>query len=185
MNAPHPPTEPVPEGPPQVAPRRRPAFLAPLDDPHCLECGFLLKGAPPAGTCPECGSAYDEVTSRELMRAPSAAWTIGFVGLPLLIGFLALLASVAVGSGPRGMEVVAVAIGFIGVPVSVAWFGKRLYAVQAAIMRHTMPRVAATRVGVQTMGCAATFVSTLAIAVGLIATALGVVLSVACLVIQR
>lgn len=185
MNAPHPPITPVPEGPSRTDGARKPAFLKPLDDPHCLECGFLLKGAPPAGTCPECGSTYDESTSRELMRAPSAAWTIGFVSLPLLVGILALVAAVAFGSGLPGMGAVALIVGFIGVPVSVAWFGKRLYAVQSAIMRHTMPRVAATRGGVQTLGCAATFVSTLAIAIGVLATAIGIFVSFACLVLVR
>ena len=47
-----------------------------------------------------------------------------------------------------------------------------------------MPRAAATRGAMQGLGCAATFVSTLAITVGLIATALGIFLSVACLIID-
>jgi len=200
MEPTHPPTTPpIEHTASAAAPKRILPLLRPHEDPHCIECGFLLKGAAPAGTCPECGTAYDEVSSRELMQPPSVGGSLLYVGLPLIVGGVVLAWALGLGSVADSaptysggnsyrtrtvpwMLIGSIGIGTIGVPLCLAWFGVRVFRLQGAIMKHAMPRNMAVRGGAQTLGCLGSAVASLAMAVGLIATVVGVLLSIACLI---
>ena len=70
---------------PRVPPKlEHPPVAAPtVDKGRCDQCGYLLKGLPGRGTCPECGSEYTPESAAHLKPWPSVMMICLRLGWPL------------------------------------------------------------------------------------------------------
>lgn len=141
-------------------------------DPHCSHCGFSLQGLPQDGKCPECGTDYDAKNTFTLLEVPSTFSCIGYLGLPLLCGVLAL---------PMLAVAFAPLIALFVIPVCVYWFGRRLLGFRRIMRERVLPPGMDVRAGTRPLGVMATIVANLAMVAGVVLLVVAVVLSMICL----
>lgn len=115
----------------------------------CDHCAFPLTGLPAEGSCPECGTPYDAVSSRRL-HAPPKPWRAALhLLLPILIGTAATfatgwIASTIVRGSARDILGATAATGSVASAFAI-WFGLRLYGSGRDFYDEVLPgRVAQT-----------------------------------------
>jgi hypothetical protein len=165
-------------------------LLRAYETPHCPGCGFDLHGLPAAGTCPECGTAFDPAKCAAMRRGPEVLPAIAFVFGPLFIGALVALPSfmgfvapfnlIGEPAGEVGAFVFA-GVGYFGVSVGTmftCWRG--IVLVQAVLAAQPAAREESARSRV--LGCLGTGVLGVVGVLALGCTVLGVFIAGACLV---
>jgi hypothetical protein len=136
---------PTPPRAPPIVPNSIPTSLP--DAARCHMCGYILRGLPAAGVCPECGQVYTYESATRLKPWPSAAAICVRLGWPFL-GLLAAGIMIALGDATGGASaVVGMALTWA---IIVALIINSYFQVRW-MLKRSLPHTARTRGSIATM----------------------------------